>query len=82
VTAFGLRMSREERAADLAAYVQELQSAEARVATATNDADRAEWEGRVELIREQLALRGHEGAPPVKRATRRTRDAVAGTEER
>jgi hypothetical protein len=82
MTAVGLRMSREEAAADVAAYVVELHAAEAELAAASDDEARERASSRVEAVREQLRLRGQAGESPVKRASRRTRDVAADVEVR
>jgi hypothetical protein len=70
----GLAMTDEDRAREITAYLRELQQTEARLAGMPEDADdRGDVEQTVEQIREQLRARGHDGAAPHQRATRRTR---------
>jgi hypothetical protein len=70
----GLAMTDEDRQREIAAYVRELAQTEARLAGMPEGADgRGDVEQTLADIREQLALRGHEGAAPHQRATRRTR---------
>jgi hypothetical protein len=61
----------ENKAAEVLALVDELNGYERRVAASSNDADRDKWTGRIEQVREQLAVRGAEGRAPVRRASKR-----------
>jgi hypothetical protein len=77
----GLHMTDEERRAQITALIDEMGQYERRAKGASDDDDRAKWEDRVEQVREQLRLRGHDGAAPHQRASKRTR-STEGVETR
>ncbi len=79
----GLTATVEERAAQVAALVRELNGYEQRVAAAHIDKDDVaaeKWETRAEQVRRQLELRGHAASSPHRRASKR--DGRAGQEVR
>jgi hypothetical protein len=71
----GLQITDEERRAQIAALIDEMGQYERRAKGASDDDDRAKWEDRVEQVREQLRLRGHDGAAPHQRASKRARSS-------
>lgn len=65
-------MTDEDRAREIAAYVRELDQNTKRLAgMPADDRGRGEVEQTIADIREQLRLRGHDGAAPHQRAARR-----------
>lgn len=72
----GLVMSDEDRQREILAYVRELQQTETRLAgMREDDKDRPGVEETIGMIREQLRVRGHDGAAPHQRAAKRVQRA-------